>query len=244
VEWLEPDGTRRQTRCRLIVGADGRRSSVRAQVGAEFEVAEPAHLIAGMLVRANEGMAGDVNVQAREADLIFFSFPQGDGLARLYLCFPKDDRSRFSDPDGQQKFLHECDLNCLDGLADWSRARPAGPCATFAGEDSRAPRPFADGVVLIGDAAGYENPVQGQGLSMALQDVHDVSSALISGSSITEKLELYTVKRATRQRLANIGVALEVWANEGFASQIPQCEPLATSTSVVMRYWRLWKPVS
>lgn len=30
VEWLEPDGTRRQMRCRLIVGADGRRSSVRA----------------------------------------------------------------------------------------------------------------------------------------------------------------------------------------------------------------------
>lgn len=101
-------------------------------------------------------------------------------------------------------------------------ARPAGPCATFPGEDSRAPQPLAEGVVLIGDAAGYENPIEGQGLSMALQDAHDVFRVLLSGSSLAEGLAEYAAARAVRQRLANLGVALEVWANDGFAAQDPE----------------------
>ena len=32
-------------------------------------------------------------------------------------------------------------------------ATPAGPCATYAGDDTWTAAPFADGVVLIGDAA-------------------------------------------------------------------------------------------
>jgi len=75
---------------------------------------------------------------------------------------------------------------------------------------------------LIGDAAGYENPLKGQGLSMALQDAHDVSRALLSGSSPTGALEQYAATRAVRQRLGNLSVALEVWANEGFVVQDPE----------------------
>jgi 2-polyprenyl-6-methoxyphenol hydroxylase-like FAD-dependent oxidoreductase len=81
---------------------------------------------------------------------------------------------------------------------------------------------MAEGVVLIGDAAGYENPLEGQGLSMALQDVHDVSAALLAGSALTSAFEAYTAARAVRQRLANLGVALQVWANDGFNAQDPQ----------------------
>jgi flavin-dependent dehydrogenase len=80
---------------------------------------------------------------------------------------------------------------------------------------------MAEGVVLIGDAAGYENPLEGQGLSMALQDVHDVSAALLAGSSLTSAFEAYAAARAARQRLANLGVALQVWANDSFNAQDP-----------------------
>lgn len=77
---------------------------------------------------------------------------------------------------------------------------------------------------MIGDAAGYANPLQGkgQGLSMALQDAYDVSRALLSGSSPTRALEQFAAARAVRQRLGNLGVALEVWANEGFVVQDPE----------------------
>lgn len=148
--------------------------------------------------------------------------PEESGRTRLYLCFPTAQRSRFAGRDGAQKFLETSRLACLDGVAGLEHARPAGPCATFPGEDSRAPLPLAEGVLLIGDAAGYENPLEGQGLSMALQDAYDVSRALLSGSSPTGALEQFAAARAVRQRLGNLGVALEVWANEGFVVQDPE----------------------
>ena len=221
VQWLDTDGSRHETRCKGIVGADGRRSSVRTQAGAVLELDKPPHLVAGMLVEGNGGMAEDVNVQAREADLLFFSFPEEGGRSRLYLIFPTDERARFAGPDGSNHFLSACKLGCLEDVADWVGASPAGPCATFTAEDSRVASPLAEGVVLIGDAAGYENPLQGQGLSMALQDVQDVSSALLSEGSLANGLAAYAERRAVRQRLANLGVALEVWANDAFAVQDP-----------------------
>ena len=222
VRWTENDGSGREAGCRLIVGADGRRSSVRSHARIELEVDPPAHLIAGMLVKTVEGMDDGINVMAREADLIFYSFPQQDGRSRLYLCFPTGQQSRFAGADGPKRFLDACTLDCIAGVAKWPAASPAGPCATFPGEDSRVSRPIAEGVVLIGDAAGYENPLQGQGLSMAMHDVLDVSKALLSAEPSEADFDEYAERRAVRKRLADLGTLLEVWTNEGCIVQDPE----------------------
>jgi 2-polyprenyl-6-methoxyphenol hydroxylase-like FAD-dependent oxidoreductase len=221
VRWTENDGRPQETTTALVVGADGRRSSVRSQTGIGLEVDPPAHLIAGMLVEAIDGMNVEINVMARESDLIFYSFPQEGGRARLYFCFPAEQQARFAGNGGAERFLRASRLSCIDGVADWSTARPAGPCGTFPGEDSRTECPIRDGVVLIGDAAGYENPLQGQGLAMALQDVCDVSEVLLSAESGETDLTVYAQQRVTRKRLADLGTILEVWTNEGCIVQDP-----------------------
>lgn len=219
VRWSE-DGTEHEARPALVVGADGRRSTVRAQAGIEYEVDEPTMFFVGMLAEAVDGVDERVNVIARESDLLFFSLPEEAGRVRLYFGVPPDQRLRFSGRDAAERFLATCTLRCVDGVARWEQATPAGPCATFPGEDSRAPQPLAEGVVLIGDAAGYDNPLQGLGLGMALQDAHDVSTAL-SSQSVPECLARYAADRAVRKRLATLSVDLEVWANDGFALQDP-----------------------
>ena len=222
VRWTEGDGTEHEALCTLVVGADGRRSSIRSQARIALEVDPPAHLMAGMLVDSVTGMDDEVNVIARERDLIFYSFPQQGGASRLYFCFPTDQKSRFASAEGARLFLDTCRLDCLADVAEWFAARSAGPCATFPGEDSRTSAPLAEGVVLIGDAAGYENPLQGQGLSMALQDVHDASLALLSAELSQADLAEYAERRAIRKRLADLGTLLEVWTNEGCVVQDPE----------------------
>jgi 2-polyprenyl-6-methoxyphenol hydroxylase-like FAD-dependent oxidoreductase len=220
VRWFEPDDGEQEAACGLVVGADGRRSTVRTQANIGFETDAPLHLVAGLLVEDVPGLDSEQNEMARESDLLFFSFPQAAGRARLYFCFPTDQRQRFAGSKGPAEFLLTTKLASLEGVADWHAAKAAGPCATFPGEDSRALHPRAEGVVLIGDAAGYENPLRGQGLSMALRDAQDVSEALLSDSA-TDGLADYAAARANRQRLANFGVALEAWANDGFSRQDP-----------------------
>lgn len=219
--WVEGDEVR-EASAALVVGADGRRSSVRLQTSIPFEVDPTAHQIAGVLVDGVDGMDTDANLAARESDLLFLAFPQNDGRARLYFNFPTGQRTRFAGKDAAQRFLDACRLNCLSGAGEWHLAHPAGPCATFPGADSRAPVPLVEGVVLIGDAAGFENPLRGQGLAMALQDVHDVSRALLSGSPPSEALQQYVDARAVRQRLAHLATAVVVWAHDGFSEQDPE----------------------
>src|SRR5690349_1933242 len=96
VRWKTSDGIDQEASCRIVVGADGRRSSVRSQAAIGLEVDPPAHLMAGMLVEAVEGMNFEVNVIARESDLMFYSFPQQDGRSRLYFSFPTDQQTRFA----------------------------------------------------------------------------------------------------------------------------------------------------
>lgn len=220
VRWIDGGGSEHEARCGLVVGADGRRSSVRSQQGIALEVDPPAHLVAGMLVEAVEGMDETVNVMGREGDVIFYAFPQQRGQARLYFSFPNGQAARFGGPDGASRFLDTCELGCLQGLAGWSRGDPAGPCATFPGEDSRTPSPIAGGVALIGDAAGYENPLQGQGLAMAFQDVGDLAR-LVASQGASADLTEYAELRARRKRLVDLGTILEVWTNDACAAQDP-----------------------
>jgi 2-polyprenyl-6-methoxyphenol hydroxylase-like FAD-dependent oxidoreductase len=78
VRWTESDGTAREAFCGLVVGADGRRSAVRSQARIALEIDPPTALMAGMLVESVEGLA-EVNVVAREADVMFYSFPNKAG---------------------------------------------------------------------------------------------------------------------------------------------------------------------
>ena len=126
VRWLDDNGEQ-QASATLVVGADGRRSSIRSQAAIQFEVDPPAHLVAGMLAEGIAGMDGDVNLMARESDLLFFSFPQGAGRARLYFCFPTEQRSRFAGREGAHQFLSTSKLRLPERGGPLGRVRPSQP---------------------------------------------------------------------------------------------------------------------
>ena len=173
------DGETAEVSCRLVVGADGRNSLVRQQAGIALHQAELTNVIAGLLVEGAEDWPQDTFALGVEGDCMFLAFPQGGDRVRLYLAITPEQRDRFGGPEGVARFMETFRLEAMPKGAGLANAKPIGPCATLGGEDTWTETPYAEGVVLIGDAAGYNGPIIGQGLSLALRDAELVSQALL-----------------------------------------------------------------
>jgi len=186
---------------RLIVGADGRDSAVRRQLGIEHHEDDAHHLFAGLLVDGALDWPEDLQAVATEDDRNFLAFPQGGGRVRLYAAYGLEQKGRFSGKDGAERFIQACVMECCPISESLAAAVPAGPCRSFRNSDTIAERIAVPGVVLVGDAAGHNDPLIGQGLSVTHRDVRLVRDALLasddwSPAAFTE----YAAERRERMR--------------------------------------------
>ena len=197
VTFVDSDGRARRLSCRLVVGADGRGSGVRRRAGIQLQNAPAAHVISGMLVGGLDGWPDGDNAMGTTGDVNFFSFPQGPGRCRYYIAH--DDKRRFA--GGAGRFLEAMRGTCLPQAPLLEGAVEAGPCLTYGSEDTWTDRPYAPGVVLVGDAAGYNDPIIGQGLSLAMRDVRIVTDLLLENERWTPDLFAgYGAERVERMR--------------------------------------------
>ena len=186
-----------EVNCTLVVGADGRASTIRKQAGITLERQEPISYIAGLLVEGLDGVP-DHDVLAGEGDIFFVLFHQGGGRARVYLCPGLSGQHRFSGPTGTQRFLEACAIGCYPWSAQVASATPIGPCATYPGDDTWTATPYSDGVVLIGDAAGHNDPVVGEGLSITMRDARMVRDLILDGARTCDAFASYGAERLAR----------------------------------------------
>lgn len=195
------EGRRLRATCRLIVGADGRGSQVRKQAGVGLHRDPTHHLFAGMLVEGATGWPADVQTIGSEGDVHFLVFPQGGGRLRLYLGYGSDQPRRLAGADAPRAFLDAFRLRSLPGCEHITNATPAGPCGSFPNEDTWTDAVARPGVVLVGDAAGSNDPIIGQGLSITLRDVRLVRDALLGDRDWSARLfEPYAAERRERMR--------------------------------------------
>jgi len=94
-----------------------------------------------------------------------------------------EQKGRFTGSAREKTFLEAYRLRCLPGSDAIAAAEPAGPCAFYPMNDSWVDQPFAERAVLIGDAAGWNDPIIGQGLSIALRDARMVADIVRAGGS-------------------------------------------------------------
>ena len=196
------NGTEIRVQPRLIIGADGRTSTVRKQSGIHIEKAPATHIVAGMLVEDASRWPDDQYAIGVEGDLQFYVFPQGGGRLRLYTCHANEQTARWAGRAGPRRFLQAfAGLRSIPDALGLGEVTAAGPCATFSGEQTWCNKPYADGVVLLGDAGGYDDPVDGQGLSLAMRDVRQLSELLLATDDWTVAgLRPYGQQRAERLR--------------------------------------------
>jgi 2-polyprenyl-6-methoxyphenol hydroxylase-like FAD-dependent oxidoreductase len=180
---------------RLLVGADGRSSAVRRWLDVPVETDPEHHRFGGMLVSG-------VTLDAERTHAIGFDggiaylMPQGGGRARIYAGGVRNvidplaaDRSGRALIAFLGQHLPE---GSLDGVA------PAGPIAFFPNGDIVPGRIAGPGWVLMGDAAGANDPSVGQGLSLTYRDVRRLGE-LLRDQAWPAAIEMFAAERAAVQ---------------------------------------------
>jgi menaquinone-9 beta-reductase len=199
VRYTTPDGECHQVRARLVVGADGRRSTVAGLL----DVAEPYRFAA-----AGRGLVfmyvSDPRCQRQRsvaqrwqcADTLGFYFPVDNGAGLVLFMPPKEEIKRFRrDPGLWQRTLDGFpELKArLDGSRPLSKLRSADDTHSYFRVSS------GPGWALAGDAGHFTDPVVAQGIGGALRHGRllgeTVASALDDRAELDRLLHAWELNR-------------------------------------------------
>jgi 2-polyprenyl-6-methoxyphenol hydroxylase-like FAD-dependent oxidoreductase len=214
------DGVERTARAPLIVGADGRMSPTREAAGIMLHQDKPHHWFAGLLVDGVENWSDDLQAIGTEGDFGFLAFPQGSGRIRVYGGYALEERSRFAGPEGAQRFLDAFRMRSAPKNRAIADGKPAGPLFSYFNNDSWTDAPHAKGVVLVGDAAGWNDPIIGLGLSITYRDVRTVSEVLKATDDFaTADFSAYAEERRERMRRLRFTASLQAALDMEFGEE-------------------------
>jgi 2-polyprenyl-6-methoxyphenol hydroxylase-like FAD-dependent oxidoreductase len=205
----EVDGRTDTVRCRLVVGADGKKSATRTALGLHLSTTQARVRLTGMLV--DDGGAWDraetaISVDGRNQ---FIVIPRADSRLRLYVARREEDPEPLQGPTAVAEFLKSFRTKIFPRSDALAESTPIGPCATFPMNDAWVDDPVVPGVALVGDAAGWSNPVTAQGLAISLRDARILAEALLEVPDWTPGgLSGYADERRTRMARLRFASAL------------------------------------
>ena len=206
---------------RMVVGADGRGSRIRGWAGFQLNHDTEQNLVAGVLME-NVALADDAThawLDTAKGHFIL-NFPQGQGRARVYLCYPAASSRRLGGPEDVRYLV---DHSVASGVPEdtYASAVPAGPLATFDGSCTWVDYAYRNGVALVGDAAANTDPTWGQGLSMALRDARALLGQLLAHDDWEAAGRAYAEER---QGYFNMVHTMELWQNKLLMETGPEAD--------------------
>lgn len=179
---VEQHGWTAEISARLVVAADGRNSPTRKWAGFAVCADVDDRLFTGVLLddvsQPADTWLGVLNSDnGQEVALCGL----GAGRVRAYLGHPRSAGHRFAKARDLPHFVAEC-VRTGAPVELYSRARIAGPMASFASADTWVEHPYRDGVALLGDAAATCDPSFGQGLAMTLRGTRMLRDHLLANN--------------------------------------------------------------
>lgn len=206
---------------RIVIGADGRTSKVRAWAGFETR-RDPERLrIAGALLRNTSAPIDGLHMcVAPQGNMLLC--PLGDGRARAYFIYDIGvaGRRALSGTDQVDEFLRLC--RTTGAPAEWfDGVVLAPPLADFEGAAQWVEHPSRDGIVLVGDAAATLDPSFGTGLSKTLLDIERLLDALGETADRDTSLARYAASHDQHYRILH---DLEAWLTTLMWSRGPEAD--------------------
>jgi menaquinone-9 beta-reductase len=170
LRYRDADGAEHEVESTLVVGADGRRSTVAALVGSwhPYRVSRNGRgLVFSYLDDPRAGEFGDTYIQYRDGDSIAFAFPTTPaGRVLVLMMGHRDEVSHArSDPDGywaRKLAEHPALAERIAGAGIGTKLRSTGETPAFFRASS------GPGWALAGDAGHFKDPVTGQGMRDAM----------------------------------------------------------------------------
>lgn len=173
---VQTEDGEQQVAARLVVGADGRRSRVGRWIGARAIQDQVHHRFGGALFDRVDLDAGSAHEAKFDGGRMFL-LPQANGRVRAYLVLSEGRLETTEAAKSGSNFLRVCAEHLPEGA--FANALASGPVAFFPNADLWSDRIATESVVLIGDAAGANDPSVGQGLSIVFRDVRELRDALL-----------------------------------------------------------------
>lgn len=166
VRYAGPDGEEREIHANLVVGADGRRSSVAAEVGS-FRPYRSSRNGRGLVFRYGQDplvgtRAGETIYQFWEGDSLGFLFPSAPrGKTLMLFMGAAEEAARAkADPEGywaEKMAAHPRMAARAEGMTELTPLASTGATSAYFRASS------GPGWALIGDAGHFKDPVIGQG---------------------------------------------------------------------------------
>lgn len=191
---VETDDGTQTIEARLIVGADGRQSAARRWAGVQTIRDVAHHEIGGCLLDGVEVDDGSAHMAYFDGGFSLI-FPQGSGRARVYIIALSEIAGKLHGRGKESEFIERLRSSLPEGML--GNPTPSGPMAFFPNADIWASRAAGNGVALIGDAAGANDPSLGQGLSVCMRDARELRDALLEETDWDIAIENYADRRAT-----------------------------------------------
>jgi flavin-dependent dehydrogenase len=166
VQVQQPDGTLRELRARLVIGADGLRSVVARRSGLGRHGRWPRRMALVAHYEAVSGMTEFGEMRVGEDGYVGLA-PVDSGLVNVALVVPA---SRAREMSGDAAGFLARRLSLDQSLSErLTRARRVGPVRTIGPFNWRAACAWRPGLVLVGDAADFFDPFTGEGIYAALR---------------------------------------------------------------------------
>ena len=190
VSLMDDRGSRTTVRADIVIGADGRQSSVAELVNATtyVECASASGIVFGYF----ENLPQD-GLHWYFADGVAAGVIPTNGGHCVFAAVPAAEfRASFSD-DVMRGFLRVLEANCPDLRADIERGKLVGRLRGLGGTRGYLRHCQGSGWALVGDAGYFKDPLTAHGITDAFRDAELLSQAVAVGS--TQALEAYQRER-------------------------------------------------